>query len=81
MSENQFGRSWRVKLYELMAGGIWKDKGTGNVKVDYSEDIGFGLIVDNEMDANDILLQTKIKYEDIYERQNGNHSTYAIGFK
>mmetsp|Transcript_3864 Transcript_3864/g.6025 ORF Transcript_3864/g.6025 Transcript_3864/m.6025 type:complete len:1008 (-) Transcript_3864:216-3239(-) len=70
---------WKVKLYQLGAGGVWNDKGTGFVscqhavadrnsvndnRVTYSA----SLVVRKEDDMS-LLLQSPIQYEDAYERQ------------
>lgn len=73
---------WRVKLYQLEAGGVWIDKGTGFVSCLHTHTIMSGknenttrpvpvtasLFVKREEDLS-ILLQSTIQYEDAYERQ------------
>jgi hypothetical protein len=71
--ENQ---CWRVKLYQLEAGGIWNDQGTGFVSCeqvacnDSAETSAFaGYLIVKREDNNTVLLQSAIQYEDAYERQ------------
>ncbi|KAJ1559824.1 hypothetical protein HK405_009209 [Cladochytrium tenue] len=65
----------RVKLYELDAENQWLDKGTGLISQQYVEvKEGFCLIVRSEEDAS-VLLNSKIRKEDTYHRQQGTAHT------
>lgn len=65
-SEESVG--WRVKLYQLETEGAWQDQGTGNVICQNNED-GPKIVVFNDEKSSDILMESKIRSEDIYERQ------------
>eukprot|EP01114_Cavostelium_apophysatum_P014702 TRINITY_DN3876_c0_g1_i1.p1 TRINITY_DN3876_c0_g1~~TRINITY_DN3876_c0_g1_i1.p1 ORF type:complete len:583 (-),score=133.84 TRINITY_DN3876_c0_g1_i1:567-2315(-) len=59
----------RVKVYQLDAQGQWEDKGTGYVACSYHEKHQcMCLVVTSETDAN-VLLETKVYPEDIYQLQ------------
>lgn len=60
----------RVKVYNLDEGGQWKDVGTGYVQCMYQEKYdGASLVVTSESEAKEILLDTRIYAEDIYQCQ------------
>eukprot|EP01038_Epipyxis_sp_PR26KG_P008950 gene8950-12067_t len=71
---NEYG--WRVKLYELEKSGAWIDKGTGYVIAVPAQDPshpsdGPCMYVTNEV-TQEILLKSKIRMEDVYEKQGEN---------
>ncbi|CAL5223154.1 g5623 [Coccomyxa viridis] len=60
----------RVKVYRLNSDGLWDDKGTGHVSVEYLEQSdSLGLVVISEEDTHRTLLIHRIVFEDIYYRQ------------
>ncbi|KAK9907487.1 hypothetical protein WJX75_004578 [Coccomyxa subellipsoidea] len=60
----------RVKVYRLNNDGLWDDKGTGHVSVEYLEQSdSVGLVVISEEDTHRTLLIHRIVCEDIYFRQ------------
>lgn len=61
---------WRVKLYQLDSAGAWLDRGTGSVSCSTAESDSYLILVDE--DDGSILLQSKIAFDDRYERQNEN---------
>ena len=72
------GSGWRVKLYQLETEGSWLDQGTGFVECKFISEIRApALIVKNE-DNDEVLLQSKIQCEDIYERQGGTVSSRKL---
>jgi hypothetical protein len=58
---------WRVKLYQLETDGQWTDQGTGSVSCRNTE--GGPKIVVSIEDNSQLLLESKIRSDDIYERQ------------
>lgn len=60
---------WRVKLYELEPDGAWLDQGTGNVQCKFDPEIGGPAIIAMSEDSSEVILRSKIQFEDIYERQ------------
>ena len=58
---------WRVKLYQLEAEGAWLDKGTGCVHCRSVE--GTPSIVVQTEDGTGTILDSKIRSDDVYERQ------------
>lgn len=59
----------RVKLYRLTPDGLWDEKGTGSVSVEYMEQSGaVGLVIIAENDRRTLLIH-RISFEDIYQRQ------------
>lgn len=61
----------RVKVYKLNDRGLWDDKGTGHVNIEYF-DQGIGLSVISE-DDNTSLLEHAFLQENMYQRQGGTH--------
>jgi len=59
--------SWRVKLYQLEAEGVWQDLGTGDVCCSSEE--GYPMVVVWHEDKQRTLLKSKVQSDDIYERQ------------
>ncbi|CAL8462717.1 g2250 [Coccomyxa elongata] len=60
----------RVKVYRLNSDGLWDDKGTGHVSVEYLEQSdSVGLVVISEEDTHRTLLIHRIVCEDIYFKQ------------
>ncbi|CAK0784720.1 hypothetical protein CVIRNUC_007924 [Coccomyxa viridis] len=60
----------RVKVYRLNSDGLWDDKGTGHVSVEYLEQSdSLGLVVISEEDTHRTLLIHRIVFDDIYYRQ------------
>jgi protein phosphatase-4 regulatory subunit 3 len=63
------GGMQRVKVYRLNQEGMWDDKGTGSVSVEYMEQSdSVGLVVIGEEDTRTLLIH-RISREDIYQRQ------------
>ncbi|KAK9802569.1 hypothetical protein WJX73_004679 [Symbiochloris irregularis] len=59
----------RVKVYRLNNEGLWDDKGTGHVSVEYMEKAeAAGLIVISEEDRETLLIH-KVSSENIYQQQ------------
>uniref|UniRef100_A0A061R721 Protein phosphatase 4 regulatory subunit 3 n=1 Tax=Tetraselmis sp. GSL018 TaxID=582737 RepID=A0A061R721_9CHLO len=59
----------RVKIYRLNRDGLWDDKGTGHVSMEYMEQSdSVGLVVISEEDTRTLLIH-RISREDIYQRQ------------
>lgn len=57
----------RVKVYKLNDGGMWDDKGTGHVSVEYMEQSdAAGLVVISEEDTSTLLIH-RISRDDIYQ--------------
>lgn len=70
--------SWRVKVYLLNSDNQWEDCGMGMVKCTFVDDFQApALVVTSEL-TNDIILQSKIRKEEIYESQGGNESVYYL---
>lgn len=68
--------SQRVKVYRLNAEGLWDDKGTGHISVEYLEQSdSVGLVVVSEDDARPLLIHRINTKEDIYQRQTGAEET------
>ena len=67
VEERIIAPGWRVKLYQLETGGAWLDQGTGSATYRNSE--GGPMIVVMNMDNTEALLESKIKSEDVYEKQ------------
>ncbi|KAJ3107197.1 Platinum sensitivity protein [Phlyctochytrium planicorne] len=63
------GNKRRVKVYELSNEGQWIDKGTGQVSHQYVEIKDAVCIVVRSEDDGAVLLNSKIRKEDIYHRQ------------
>ncbi|KAJ3219304.1 Platinum sensitivity protein [Dinochytrium kinnereticum] len=63
------GNKRRVKVYELSSEGQWIDKGTGQVSHQYVEIKDAICIVVRSEDDGTVLLNSKIRKEDIYHRQ------------
>ncbi|KAI8851481.1 component of IIS longevity pathway SMK-1-domain-containing protein [Chytridium lagenaria] len=59
----------RVKVYELAPEGAWVDKGTGQVTHQYVEIKDAMCIVVRSEEDGTVLLNSKIRKEDIYHRQ------------
>ena len=69
----------RVKLYQLESEGSWLDRGTGHVICKYVSSIEApALIMYNEDDIDNVIIQSRIQLEDIYERQGGNSHSFFI---
>ena len=63
---------WRIKLYILDTEGAWLDQGTGFVDCKFPKKLsGPAIVVTNE-ESTEILLQSKVQCEDIYERQGSS---------
>jgi hypothetical protein len=57
----------RVKVYKLNAEGMWDDKGTGHVSIEYMEQSdAAGLVVISEEDTSTLLIH-RISRDDIYQ--------------
>jgi hypothetical protein len=57
----------RVKVYKLNEGGMWDDKGTGHVSIEYMEQSdAAGLVVISEEDTSTLLIH-RISRDDIYQ--------------
>ncbi len=70
---------WKVKLYLLEPEGAWGDLGTGIVVCKYTTD-GPCLVVLDE-DQSKVMLQSKIRTQDVYERQGAAYSlTYPCTY-
>ena len=66
------GNGWRVKLYELEAEGAWVDKGTGYAACRILSGVNApGLVVTNEEKPHDVLLRSRIRFDENYELQGG----------
>ena len=73
------GNGWRVKLYELEADGAWVDKGTGYVACRILPRLGCpGLMVTNEENPNEMLLKSRIRFDENYELQGGTCSIFML---
>ncbi|PRP84443.1 hypothetical protein PROFUN_08028 [Planoprotostelium fungivorum] len=60
----------RVKVYQLDDNVQWEDKGTGHVECVFMEkNDGMSLIVRSEKEPDNLLLESKIFMEDIYQMQ------------
>lgn len=60
-------------MYELEPEGAWVDKGTGYVACRILAGLGCpGLIVTNEDNPNDVLLRSRIRFDENYELQGGD---------
>lgn len=66
---------WRVKLYQLECEGSWLDQGTGFVECKYVPSIRAPALIINSEGNTEVLLQSKIQCEDIYERQGGEFNS------
>lgn len=61
----------RVKVYRLNNEGLWDDKGTGHISVEYLEQSdSVGLVVISEEDTRPLLIHRILTKEDIYQRQS-----------
>eukprot|EP01130_Rhizamoeba_saxonica_P016955 TRINITY_DN7970_c0_g1_i1.p1 TRINITY_DN7970_c0_g1~~TRINITY_DN7970_c0_g1_i1.p1 ORF type:complete len:703 (-),score=164.01 TRINITY_DN7970_c0_g1_i1:78-2186(-) len=71
ISEPQFEKQFRVKVYKLNEEGTWDDEGTGYVVCDSPNGTsdGASLKVWAEEDHSQMLLSSVISEEDIYQRQ------------
>lgn len=59
----------RVKVYRLNRDGLWDDKGTGHVSMEYMEQSdSVGLVVISEEDTRTLLIH-RISRDDIYQQQ------------
>lgn len=74
-SENEMEdgiNGWRVKLYQLDSEGAWQDQGTGLVSCKFvASKEGPAIVVTNDEEENsnnsNILLESKIKFDDAYD--------------
>ncbi len=64
----------RVKVYFLRGNdGVWTDQGTGHVHLvfsDHTQETYF--LVRSDQNENEILLESKVYQDDIYQRQQGS---------
>jgi hypothetical protein len=58
---------WRVKLYQLESEGTWIDRGTGWVSNRSTDGVPKIAVISE--DEQSVILESKIRSEDIYERQ------------
>lgn len=70
----QGGNGWRAKLYELESTGTWLDQGTGYVNCELDSSLGYPTLVMYGEQGEEVLLQSKIQSDELYEKQGGRAS-------
>ncbi len=75
--EEEKGKGWRVKLYQLNAEGQWDDQGTGYITCkEIKNSGGKAFLVLSEVDEKE-MLQCMVVDDDVYQRQGDNIITWC----